>query len=928
MKYLLLLLTFVGVSQYSFSQYSRSFYLHENNTRRQSELIEINGDIHLLSIRESSTDTLCVTMVALDDEGETTEYRKFTLTPFAMDQAFAISGAGVNASGNPVICMNQSVGGGQMKVQYITLDLNGNAISSVNEMTDTFKNSCVQSRVKGDSLISYFGTQIGSQKIDRVATSMSNTSNFTIELANDSLVFNGGSLNTANRRLDLLIDGSDEYIHFGTYIIKRSSPGNYSLAETTSFPIASPVLIKNSNGEIVALTGTNADVFDNNLNLISSNTIALPIGTSSKIEAYSLPSGYRIAAVANGSNVTNFLYDLDMSFAVIQTSIQSNFNPISRSEFNGKQYVLGFGLQGQQRTAVDGSVPMDNMEVSMILCDDLNSTPTEFLEYNRRLEIGNIEFFANHLGRYFTSKTFDSGFNYKLNGTYRSLAYASSQYTLGKTLAGGDLQGFLSTYGNYGSMVPGPYTTPGLYDHLTEDKYNRGYFVNKAMIEAHITAIGNSDPNYEMPFGIKHWPTNGDVNLGQAATLVDYVDRNSNGVYDPENGDYPSIYGDQCLLNIYHQHPLMAESNSIETHQYFFTFDCNSSDELNNTVFIRQHEFTRANDLTDVYHTTFMDFDIGNPFDDYCGSNVNLGMAYGYNGDPLDEPDNGNPGFNDTIPAFGILTVQGLKLPVSTVDRPVGVNDGESINGLGFGDGIPNNEYYTLESSLVTNSLQAGVEPNNLSSAYEVAQGNNGNGSPQLINTVEVRHSYLESSDPSFYSSVGIDHGNNHSEITENNPPGDRRMYSASGPTKFFVTDTMVLIDAYIVGIDTVNISIDDSRDKLFNHGASIRDMYAMNSTPCGGDFDTYVSDNDASIEELDVHRIKVFPNPANQEIGFDGIQGSASILIFDLNGRKVDEYLNIHDHVNIDISSLDKAVYLISISDQKGTQTIRMIKQ
>jgi hypothetical protein len=77
--------------------------------------------------------------------------------------------------------------------------------------------------------------------------------------------------------------------------------------------------------------------------------------------------------------------------------------------------------------------------------------------------------------------------------------------------------------------------------------------VDIAMLNHHVNAI--NDPNYEIPKGIKNWPAHGDVSKGQAANLAPFIDVDNDGVYSPELGDYPSIPGTRCLLNITHQYP-------------------------------------------------------------------------------------------------------------------------------------------------------------------------------------------------------------------------------------------------------------------------------------------------------------------------------------------------------------------------------------
>ncbi len=463
------------------------------------------------------------------------------------------------------------------------------------------------------------------------------------------------------------------------------------------------------------------------------------------------------------------------------------------------------------------------------------------------------------------------------------------------------------------------------------DKYNRGYYVTKDMIEIHITEISSSNPSYKIPFGIREWPAHGDISLGQASELANFIDQNSNGIYEPELGDYPAIYGDQCLLNIFHEHPNTPNSASIETHQYYFTFNCDIEDAVENAVFVRSHKFTRDQTIHNSYSGTHVDFDLGNSSDDYAGTNVELGMVYAYNGDVFDESNAGIHGFQDTIPAVGLLTLQGSKLDNDGIDNPNAVDptSNGSINGIGFGDNITDNEYFTMESSY--SSSASTPSPSTMSHWYNVMQGLNPDSSPKTVNGVDTRHDYFGNSDASFYTSDGIDHGNNHSETNAMNPAGDRRISCASGPSTILSTDTVVLIDAYIVGSDTTSLSPNSSLNRLFEHGQTLRNFYSQNSDACGNTFDIYISDTDLTLNKDEIDEaspIILYPNPAKSSFKAQGIKGNAHVQIIDINGRIVTEETNILNGKEISIQHLENSIYFVSIEDEMGKQVIRLVKK
>ena len=87
---------------------------------------------------------------------------------------------------------------------------------------------------------------------------------------------------------------------------------------------------------------------------------------------------------------------------------------------------------------------------------------------------------------------------------------------------------------------PGPIS--GSYDNDYKSKYVRIWKTDRGMIANHVNNYNN--PEYEMPEEISTWPGNGDPENGEAAQLAPYYDKNENGIYEPNQGDYPLIRGD------------------------------------------------------------------------------------------------------------------------------------------------------------------------------------------------------------------------------------------------------------------------------------------------------------------------------------------------------------------------------------------------
>ena len=75
-------------------------------------------------------------------------------------------------------------------------------------------------------------------------------------------------------------------------------------------------------------------------------------------------------------------------------------------------------------------------------------------------------------------------------------------------------------------------------------KFDKHFKITRAEVDEHISSYNTS--GYVMPASIANWPAHGDE--GYSYYLAPFKDVNENGVYDPENGDYPyyDINNDLC----------------------------------------------------------------------------------------------------------------------------------------------------------------------------------------------------------------------------------------------------------------------------------------------------------------------------------------------------------------------------------------------
>lgn len=194
------------------------------------------------------------------------------------------------------------------------------------------------------------------------------------------------------------------------------------------------------------------------------------------------------------------------------------------------------------------------------------------------------------------------------------------------------------------SFSAGPRTTTG--------GLAREYLVRilKQEIENH--KLNFSQGSYNMPDGIKNWPAVGDSTLGVATDLAPFFDANSNGCYDPENGDYPIIKGDEALYWI---NTPTNQNMELEYHWMMYAFNDSTKKSLDQSIFL---QYTIVNRSAEVYDSMkvgmFIDGDLGNAIDDYVGSDSLNNILYFYNGDSFDESVGGFNGYGNRSPALGV----------------------------------------------------------------------------------------------------------------------------------------------------------------------------------------------------------------------------------------------------------------------------------
>lgn len=198
--------------------------------------------------------------------------------------------------------------------------------------------------------------------------------------------------------------------------------------------------------------------------------------------------------------------------------------------------------------------------------------------------------------------------------------------------------------------------------------FNRINYINKQLIEDHINNWNK--PNYTSPAEILNWPGSGPDGSNFSKVLAPFYDFNQNLKYEPELGEAPYTPFNEQWYIIYNDNAGNRFSNvpalGIEVHLSLF-FSQNSDEN----VFLRYQIINRSNNIYDSLILGFYsEFEIGNPEDDYCGSDSLLNIAFAYNADTFDQK------FGTYPPSIGMQFLS------ATPDKIMAFNNNIDLTGL------------------------------------------------------------------------------------------------------------------------------------------------------------------------------------------------------------------------------------------------------
>lgn len=346
--------------------------------------------------------------------------------------------------------------------------------------------------------------------------------------------------------------------------------------------------------------------------------------------------------------------------------------------------------------------------------------------------------------------------------------------------AGGQLKIAAQTYRQSGNdFWPGPLDGNGSITDQTCSDYDRHWKVTLDDIETMLALgaqygvdAGGTIPLASIPKSVLEWPGKGNphavgangaiLNLSPNKPLAPFVDVNGDAIYNPENGDYPDVPGDQAIWWVYNDKGNIhtetgGEAIGLEIQTLAFAFATN--DEINDMTFYkyRVRNFSTTT-LDSVYFGQWVDADLGYAFDDFVGACPDQSLGICYNGDAVDGPAAAAYGANP--PLVGVDFFQGPKKYI--------YSGGQIVDSVVLG--MSKFLYYNNDFSTIGN-------PEVASHYYGYLSGTWKDGSPFTFGGNGFHTG--QPTDVMFPDPPG---SGGWSECDEGNSPADRRFMQSSGP--------------------------------------------------------------------------------------------------------------------------------------------------
>ena len=433
--------------------------------------------------------------------------------------------------------------------------------------------------------------------------------------------------------------------------------------------------------------------------------------------------------------------------------------------------------------------------------------------------------------------------------------------------------------------------------------------------------IGNtsalSSPSYS---SIMNYLPNGNSTNNFTKQIAPYKDWNNNGIYEPNNGDYPLIKGHQQLTTIYNDAfsahtTTSAQALGIEVVENLYAYNSptlpDSMQVINYTTFNNYKIINRSNNnYNNVLLTIWNDVDIGYYLNDYIGSDTLLNFAYAYDADTND------------------VGCYGKKLPMmgyTFLNNNFSQSDGIDNDNDGTID-EPNEQFNMSKITYYYNNIgvvsPATTQPSTAINYYKYMNAMWQDGNNFTFGGTAYNPSSTNAIKKVFPGDIATNTG--WTEKTANNIKGDRRVLCTVGPFNFPAKKTIEIDFATIFSRDTSLNYVNNNLNLLKKDIKNVR-YYHNNANNCLPTVNVGVEEKNFATFEL-----WSYPNPATNYIVINSTKNlnKPRYTIYNAIGMQVKSgKFDNPTTSTIDVSNLSQGIYFVEVIDGSFKAVHKLIK-
>lgn len=439
-------------------------------------------------------------------------------------------------------------------------------------------------------------------------------------------------------------------------------------------------------------------------------------------------------------------------------------------------------------------------------------------------------------------------------------------------------------------FADGPVATS--YNSAYDQYYRRVFKVTRQQLDAHLT---NTFPvsSAAVDPALKQWPAKGNADvLAQYGVSIDhplapFFDVNGDGIYSPENGDYPLICGNEAIFFVFNSARTSTDSFDFEIRGLAEEFAGNGviSPPVNNTVFVSYEVENKSNRAyNDFRLSLFEDVDLGCWLNDRAGCDTNLNLMFGYNGTDPDYDCNGLNGFGPLKAAHGVkfLNHRLAAFGYFTNGAPAAMGDPQVC------DQYQNYSHANWADG--THFTHGGIGYNTGTATDFMFSGDPNN--------------------PQDWSEV---------QASVSQPPGDRRVFGTAALGNFAPGEVKHIDLAFTTVYDSTATML-TIVDTLKRDENIVQTFYNNQILSCRAA--PTVSVNETAVDI----NVQIFPNPAHRSFTISGKTVINELSLFDAQGRLQMQKTNPVNNAQIDVSALPAGVYMLRLKAANGTIMKRLV--